>query len=579
MPTASDIPIHGASASPRRRDLLVLLPSLTLALFLAPVVAGLLGTWLPAFGWLPSLARTDIGLAPWRELFAAPELPGSLRLTLTTGLAASVASLVIALAFCASAHGTGLFRAVERVLAPVLAVPHAAVALGLAFLLAPSGWLIRLLSPWGAGWVVPPDIATVQDRWGLALTIGLIAKEVPYLLLMAIAAGAQAEAKAGLAVARSLGYGKTTAWLKAVLPRVYPQIRMPVYAVLAYSLSVVDMALILAPTTPPPLAPLLLRWFNDPDLDRRFAAAAGATLQLLIVVGAIAVCRAAEMAAGRLGRAWIASGRRGGSGLPQHLLASIAMIGLLLLVVGSIVVNVIWSFADRWRFPSVLPTAWTFVTWQHHGPALRDLAITTFVVAAAAAGVSLALALGCLENEQRRGLHVSSRGLWLIYTPLLVPQLSFMFGLQVLLVACRIDGSWVGLIWSHLVFVLPYVFLSLADPYRSLDDRYARSALCLGASPNRVFWRVKLPMLRQPVAVAFAVGFAASAGQYLPTLFAGGGRYDTLTTEAISLAAGADRRVIGVHVLAQALLPLLPFAMALALRAHRRPAVAGRSRT
>jgi len=153
-----------------------------------------------------------------------------------------------------------------------------------------------------------------------------------------------------------------------------------------------------------------------------------------------------------------------------------------------------------------------------------------------------------------------------------------MFGLQVLLVACRLDGSWIGLVWSHLVFVLPYVFLSVADPYRSLDDRYARSARCLGSAPGRVFWRVKLPMLRRPVAAAFAVGFAVSAAQYLPTLFAGAGRFNTLTTEAVGLAAGADRRVIGVHALAQALLPLLPFAIALAIRVNRRRLVADRQR-
>src|SRR3546814_19249343 len=82
---------------------------------------------------------------------------------------------------------------------------------------------------------------------------------------MTLAALGQVRADERLAVARSLGYGPVTAWLKAVLPAVYRQIRLPVYAVLAYGLSVVDMALILAPLTPPPPAVQVLRWFNDPD--------------------------------------------------------------------------------------------------------------------------------------------------------------------------------------------------------------------------------------------------------------------------------------------------------------------------
>jgi putative thiamine transport system permease protein len=69
-------------------------------------------------------------------------------------------------------------------------------------------------------------------------------------------------------------------------------------------------------------------------------------------------------------------------------------------------------------------------------------------------------------------------------------------------------------------------------------------------------------MLLRPILVAGAVGFAVSVGLYLPTLFAGAGRVDTLTTEAVALASGADRRAIGVYALAQMTLPFLAFALA-----------------
>src|SRR3546814_11417566 len=74
----------------------------------------------------------------------------------------------------------------------------------------------------------------VQDPNALALALGLIVKELPFLLLMTLAALGQVRADERLAVARSLGYGPVTAWLKAVLPAVYRQLRLPVYAVLAY---------------------------------------------------------------------------------------------------------------------------------------------------------------------------------------------------------------------------------------------------------------------------------------------------------------------------------------------------------
>ena len=542
-------------------------PALTLLLFLGPVAAGLVGTWLPAFGILPALGGTEFSLVPWRRLFAEPGLGRSLTLTLTTGFAAAIVSLALVLAFLASCHGTRPVAAVRRLLAPLLAVPHVAVAIGFAFLASPSGWVVRAVSPWLTGWERPPDIATVPDPYGIALVCGLVLKEVPFLLLMTLAALGQTPANRTLAVARSLGYGPATAWLKTVLPLVWPQIRLPVYAVLAYSLSVVDMALVLAPGTPPPLAPLVLRWFSDPDLSRQFLAAAGACLQVLLVTGSIALFHGGERLAGRLGRRWIAAGgrghgERGGRIVATGVMGIVFAVGLL-----GILGMAIWSLARRWRWPDLLPTDWTAGNWMRQADALAWPGWTTLSVALAASLIAIALVLGCLENEQRHRVTPGGRVLWLVYAPLLAPQIGFLFGVQVLLVAAGLDGSWAALVWGHLLFVLPYVFLALAGPWRRLDERYVRTARCLGAAPGRVFWRVKLPMLLRPVLFALAVGFAVSVGEYLPTVFAGGGRFATLTTEAVSLAAGGDRRVIGVYAFLQALLPWLGFTLAIALPA------------
>jgi putative thiamine transport system permease protein len=49
---------------------------------------------------------------------------------------------------------------------------------------------------------------------------------------------------------------------------------------------------------------------------------------------------------------------------------------------------------------------------------------------------------------------------------------------------------------------------------------------------------------------------------YLPTLFAGSGRIATLTTEAVTLSAGADRRVIGTWAVLQAAFPFAAYLMA-----------------
>jgi putative thiamine transport system permease protein len=549
--------------------LLRVLPALTLLVFLGPVVAGLLGTLLPAFGYLPTLGGERFSIEPWRALAAAPGLATAVRLSLTSGVLSTLLALALTVLVFAAGHGTAALTRVKRAMTPLLAVPHLAAAVGLAFLIAPSGWLVRLVAPWPTGWQTPPDVALVQDPYGLALTIGLVLKETPFLVLMTFGALGQTRADDRLRLARSLGYGPVQAWLKVVLPLVYPQIRLPVYAVLAYALSVVDMAIVLGPTTPPTLAVLVLRWFHDPDLALRFQAAAGAALQCGLVVLAIALWRAAEAALGRLARPWLVGGRRGGAGTAARAAAWAGLVLLFGLALGSLASLAAWSVAGRWRFPDAWPEQLAFERWPELAGSLFAPAATTVAIGLAAAGIALVLVAGCLENEARSQRRPGRGALTLVYLPLLAPQIGFLFGVQVLLVRAGLDGGWLALIWTHLLFVLPYVFLTLAEPYRSLDPRYARSALALGRSPWVVWVRIKLAMLLRPLLIALAVGFAVSVAQYVPTLFAGGGRFSTLTTEALTIAAGGNRRVVGLFGLTLAALPLVGFALALALPAWR----------
>ena len=155
--------------------------------------------------------------------------------------------------------------------------------------------------------------------------------------------------------------------------------------------------------------------------------------------------------------------------------------------------------------------------------------------------------------------------MWLLYLPLIVPQVAFLGGLQTYGLILGLDAGRGPVILAHLVFVLPYVFLTLAGPWRAWDPRYGIVARALGARPVGVLWRVRMPMLLAPILTASAVGLSVSIGQYLPTLLIGGGRVSTLTTEAIALATGGDRRAIGVFALAQTALALAPFALALLL--------------
>jgi len=468
------------------------------------------------------------------------------------------------LLYLAAVTGSRFDRWIRRLVSPQLSIPHAAAAFGLAFLIAPSGLIARLASPGLTGWERPPDLLIVQDPWGLSLIAGLVIKEIPFLLLMSLAALPQLDPERRVAMARSLGYRPTLAWWKVVAPSLYPLIRLPVFAVIAYASSVVDVAMILGPTLPPTLAVSILAWFSDPDLDQRFMASAGAILQLGVTATALAIWWGLERLVARLMGAWIAHGgrRQGETGL--HVAGKLWILLVTAIAFFAIGGLAIHSVAGFWRFPDALPGSFTVIHWAQALPSLAGPIASTALIALVSTLLATTLALAALENEQRTGRH-PSRAMWLLYLPLIVPQIAFLFGLVVVMEQFGTRPTHALIIFGHLMFVLPYVFLSLSEAYRRFDPRWSQLALTLGASRNTVFWRVRLPMLLAPMLTAMAVGLAVSIGQYLPTQLLGAGRVTTVTTEAVSLAAGGNRRVIGVWALVQACLPLAGFIIAIGL--------------
>lgn len=553
----------GCDTRSGRATLLPWAPLLTVAVMVGPVAAGVLGTLAPAFGVLPALGGHSLTFDAFAMLFDWPGITRASILSVTTGIAASVISLVLVALICAAWSGSRAFRLIERALSPLLAVPHAAAAFGLAFLIAPSGWITRAASPWMTGWDTPPDILILQDPYGLSLIAGLVVKEVPFLLLMTLAALSQIRTTQARQTAMALGYTPVSGWFKTVFPRVYAQIRLPVYAVLAFSMTVIDVALILGPTTPPTLAVQILRWMNDPDLGLRFVASAAAVWQLALVIGALLLWRLGESVIARIGRRWVMSGGRGRAVRSIQAISLTAAALSASAIVFGLIGLLVWSFAGFWSFPDALPQGFSTRTWMRHAMALWPIIRETLVIASVATLIALLFTLACLEAEERHGLRPSTKALWLLYVPLIVPQIAFLTGLQTLAIFTGIDGNRTAVIAVHIIFVLPYVFLSLADPFRAWDARYGHVARALGASCDGVLWRVRLPMLLRPILTAAAVGFAVSIGQFLPTLLAGAGRVQTLTTEAVALASGGDRRVISVYALTQTAVAFLPFAFAL----------------
>ncbi|MGY3967500.1 ABC transporter permease [Aeromonas enteropelogenes] len=533
-------------------------------LLAAPVLVGL---------W--QLLGSGLSQLNLHRLLAQPGLWHSAALSLWIGAASTLGSLLLTALLLAQGGQQGderpCFRWLRRLLSPLLALPHVAFAIGFAFLLAPSGWLLRLVSPSLTGFEFPPDWQTIRDPWGLGLILALIMKETPFLLLMALAALEPAKLARQQWLGASLGFSAPQIWWRLLLPALWPALRLPLYAVAAYGVAVVDLAQLLGPDAPAPLAVRLWLWYQDPDLGWRGVTASGALLLLAISLLLLAALRLLEWAHQRYGKQiWLDGQRRGSRPLAARL-AGLCVTALFAINLAVLAALLLWSLARRWSFPDLWPSQWSSQHWLVLLPNLMPLLVDSALLALASAALALLLVVLSLEAQLGR----RPWPLWLICLPLLLPQASLLFGIRLGLDWLGGGIGWGWVLWSQLLFVFPYVYLCLHGPYRQFDPRLTQTALLLGASPWRTWWRVKGPLLARPLLFSFAVGAAVSLAQYLPTLLFGAGRVVTITTEAVAIGSGLNRRLAGLYGLLQLLVPLAIYLLALWLPGRLNPALKG----
>ena len=542
---------------------------------------------------LPLLAVAALALgalfdaAAWRALAQDPQWLRALGLTVWTGLASTALAWWGAAALLAQGFVRQSLARLLRGLPVMLATPHAAFAIGLAFLLAPSGWLLRALSPWLTGFELPPPWPTTQDPWGLGLIAALTAKEIPFLLWTAATQLQRDDLRqrwrAEHALAQTLGYSPQRAHWRVVWPQLAPRLFWPLLAVLAYGLTVVDMALVIGPASPPTLAVLAWQWLQDADLAiNAQGAAAGGVLAIVVLLSALG-WRALQALAAR--RARQGNGERGalppvprgenkdkgqrralpplplvegwGEGPRAHRLPSGALL-LAALYAAVLLALAAGSIAGVWPFPALWPEAMTGQAWQSVWSS-RSTLTTTLVLALAAAALALVWCVAWLELAPRRW-DTALRPL--LYLPLVLPAVLWVVGLYRLVLWLRLEGHWSGLLLAHTAMVLPYVLLALSPAYLGFDPRCAALSASLGHGRWGFLLRVKWPLLRRALASSAAVGFAVSVAQYLPTLYIGAGRFASVTTEAVTLAAGAQRSLTSAYAGLQFLLPVLAFGIA-----------------
>lgn len=493
-----------------------------LILLIWGIMAAIYSPLVPAAFDLITPALTSLN---WLALFADPQLPQALLATLVSvTLAATVALVIALLALLALWPGAGWARLCTR-LPWLLAIPHVAFATSVLLLFAEGGMFYRAL----------PFLTPQTDRYGIGLGIALAVKESAFVLWILSALLSENQLSQQVIVLDSLGYSRLQCLNWLVLPSIAPALGKVMLAVVAWSLSVVDVAIILGPGNPPTLAVLSWQWLSQGDSDQQTKGAL-ASLLLVLLLAIFALIgflfwRCWQRAIPAI------------SGVRQRLssCSSGRSLAQLLPVSGVLCAGILVWVAD---FSSVVPE--TLLTSLQMGLISSVLALITLFL--------------WLEWGPQSG----NNWVWL---PIILPALPLVTGQYTLALHADLDGLFLTVIWGHLLWVTPWMLFVLKPAWQRIDPRLILIAQTLGWTQGRIFLQVKCPLLLRPALIALSVGFSVSIAQYMPTLWLGAGRFPTLTTEAVALSSGGSTAMLATQALWQLLLPLLVFALAALLSA------------
>ena len=540
-----------------------------LLLLCIPVLAGLVGVIFPALGYFPAIGANSFSLDVFRTLFALDDIWHMVWLSLFTGVGSTLLAMAGAFLLLATFYQSSWLEKVQGLLSPFLVFPHAAAAIALLFVLSPSGIFARLMVLGGDD--APPAAGSSffpYDEFGFSVLLALSLKELPFIILMALSVMSQPLIKKKLLgyvnVGASLGYSPTASFFKLVAPSIFTQIKLPILAVLVFATSNVEIPLILGSNNPSTLAVAIMHWFNHIDLSMRLLASGAAVLQVAVSGVALLLFFAVEHFLMYLGKQSLMKGRRHGA---DALVRGIGygIVSLYVILISTVIYAVVmYSIAKHWPFPALLPEGVTFLHWGTALEALATPLVNSLLLGMLVSTSAMLLVLFTLESEQLKpaARHANSAFSISLFLPLLVPGVAFLYGLVWFQQLVFQNAVWFHTYIAHMVYVVPYVFLSMAVAYRKFDNRYAMVAQSLGKTPWQVFYRIKLPLMLNAILVAWALGLAISFSQYLPTLLASGGTIATITTEAVASVSGSSTRLTAVYVIIQGAMPLIGFVIA-----------------
>ncbi len=204
----------------------------------------------------------------------------------------------------------------------------------------------------------------------------------------------------------------------------------------------------------------------------------------------------------RTRRSFVTMIRRDGFGL-------IALIVLILVILGPLYSVVLWAFAEKWKYPALIPTQFGFSYW-HETFSRADIASALPFSIVLSITVTALSAIICLPASYAFA-RLKFRGRQLLLLSFLAtnafPRFGLYVSIAVIFFRLNLIGTVPGVIMIQLVNTLLLMIWIPTAAFQGVDRSLEEAALDVGASPLRVFIQITLPMVMPALSAAVLLTF------------------------------------------------------------------------
>ena len=235
------------------------------------------------------------------------------------------------------------------------------------------------------------------------------------------------------------------------------------------------------------------------------------------------------------------------------MLVTAALLALFAYAIFGPLANLLlWAFAEKWYFPSKLPSEFGFAFWQRvfnpRGNALASLG-TSVWIAVLTVVVSLAVAIPAGYALARLRLPWRGAILLLFLLPQAVPNMPIYVNIARVFYEVGLNGTVIGVVLVHAAHGLVLAVWIASAAFAAVDASLDEAARNLGASPWACFCTITLPLAMPGLMASAIFVFLESLDEFTGTFFVGVPDVTTLPLLMFSASMGGNYQIASITAL------------------------------